>query len=151
MVELARAEHPFINDSFATHSSRNMSGPLLANLLYFQEHERDLINDETIELLQPYLNLTPTSDPGKKLFNPEIARQTSQALYGLSTYVIALNDYNKHTKQSIPKLRELEAQSSAFAQVKAALYGNASQQPAGIAAYSKKSTARNNEEEKKQR
>ena len=121
MVEIARAEHPFINDSYARYSSRNMSGPLLQNLLYFNEHCKDVINDETIELLQPYLNLSPSTQPDSKLFTPEIARCTSAALEGVCQWAIAMNDYHKHTKQNIPKLRELEAQSAALAQVKAAL------------------------------
>ena len=41
MVEVARAEHPFIADSYASHGSKNMTGPLLANLLYFSSNEKD--------------------------------------------------------------------------------------------------------------
>jgi len=41
MVEVARAEHPFINDSYATYGSKNMTGPLLANLLHFSSNEKD--------------------------------------------------------------------------------------------------------------
>jgi hypothetical protein len=41
MVEIARAEHPFITDSFANHGGKNLTGPLLQNLLYFSSNEKD--------------------------------------------------------------------------------------------------------------
>ena len=72
-----------------------MTGPLLANILYFASHEKDHINEETLELLEPYLDLRDSRDPSKKLFSPEIAKNTSAALYGLSTYVIGMSDYAK--------------------------------------------------------
>ena len=56
-IEVNKAEHPFIMDSYASHASKNMTGPLLANLLYFSSNEKDQINEETIELLEPYLTL----------------------------------------------------------------------------------------------
>lgn len=95
MVEVARAEHPFINDSYENHAQKNMTGPLLANLLYFSSHEKDQINEETIELLEPYLNLSPVDEPDKKLFDPEIAKTTSNALFGLCTWAGAMSDYHK--------------------------------------------------------
>lgn len=55
VVEVSKANHPFINDSFLSHAGKNMTGPLLQNLLYFSSKEKDLINEETIELLEPYL------------------------------------------------------------------------------------------------
>ena len=56
-VEVSKAEHNFIADSFENHAGKNMQGPLLQNLLYFSSNEKDQINEETIELLEPYLNL----------------------------------------------------------------------------------------------
>ena len=41
MVEVARADHPFINDSFENYGSKNLTGPLLQNLLYFSSNEKD--------------------------------------------------------------------------------------------------------------
>ena len=63
MVSINKAEHPFITDSFEGHTSKLMTGPLLANLLNFASNERDQINDETIELLEPFLNLRDSRDP----------------------------------------------------------------------------------------
>jgi len=72
-----------------------MTGPLLANLLYFSSNEKDQINEETIELLEPYLNLEDSRDPEKKLFDPEVAKNTSAALWGLCTWAGAMSDYHK--------------------------------------------------------
>jgi hypothetical protein len=41
VVEVAKAEHPFISDSFENHAGKNMLGPLLQNLLYFSSNEKD--------------------------------------------------------------------------------------------------------------
>ena len=92
--EIAKAEHPFINDSIRK-TSRLLTGPLLANILYFSSNEKDQINEETLELLEPYLDLRDSRDPSKKLFDPEIAKATSAALWGLSTWTIGIRDYAK--------------------------------------------------------
>lgn len=116
MVEVARAEHPFINDSFENHASKNMTGPLLQNLLYFSSNEKDQINEETIELLEPYLNLHPADEPDKKLFDPEIAKGTSAALWGLCTWAGAMSDYHKQSKIVKPKLHMLEVKTVSLAE-----------------------------------
>lgn len=41
MVEVARAEHPFINDSWDDKAQKQTTGPLLQNLLYFSSNEKD--------------------------------------------------------------------------------------------------------------
>jgi len=86
-----------------------MTGPLLANVLYFAENEMDCINDETIELLEPYLNLRDSRNSKQKLFDPEIAKNTSAALWGLSSWVIGMSDYAKESskgKQVLLSLKE---------------------------------------------
>ena len=40
-VEVSKAEHNFIADSFENHAGKNMQGPLLQNLLYFSSNEKD--------------------------------------------------------------------------------------------------------------
>ena len=107
IIEVAKAEHPFINDSFESHTAKNMTGPLLNELLHFSSYEKDQINEETIELLEPYLNLT-SADGEKKLFDPEIAKTTSNALWGLCTWAGAMSDYHKQSKIVKPKLHMLE-------------------------------------------
>ena len=108
-IDIAKAEHSFITDSFDRHSSKNMTGPLLANVLYFAENEMDCINDETIELLEPYLNLRNSKNSKQKLLDPEIAINTSAALAGLSSWVIGMSDYAKESskgKQVLLSLKE---------------------------------------------
>ena len=98
-----------------------MTGPLLANLLHFSSNEKDQINEETIELLEPYLTLSPADDPDKKLFDPEIAKQTSAALYGLCTWAAAMSDYHKQSKIVKPKLHMLEVKTVSLAEAQAKL------------------------------
>lgn len=107
MVEVAKAEHPFIADSYDNHASKRMVGPLLQELLFFSSNEKDLINEETIELLEPYLELRDVTGE-KKLFDPEIAKQTSKALGGLCTWAGAMSDYHKQSKIVKPKLHMLQ-------------------------------------------
>jgi len=114
MVEVSKAEHPFIADSFENHAVKNMTGPLLANLLYFSSNEKDQINEETIELLEPYLSLSDSRDPDKKLFDPEVAKVTSNALWGLCTWAGAMSDYHKQSKIVKPKLHMLELKTVAL-------------------------------------
>lgn len=108
VVNINKGNHPWIADSYANHGIKNMTGPLLQNLLYFSSHEKNQINEETIELLEPYLNLSSTDDPPKKLFDPEIAATTSKALWGLCTWAGAMSDYHKQSKIVQPKLKMLE-------------------------------------------
>lgn len=49
-------------------------------MLYFINHELDHITDETIELLEPYLNLKDVQNPPQDLFTPEKAKNVSAAL-----------------------------------------------------------------------
>ena len=50
---------PFVKDSFENHTVKTLmnSRKLLKNLVNFIENQKDEINEETIELLAPYLNL----------------------------------------------------------------------------------------------
>ena len=98
-IEVCKAEHPFIADSYERHACKNMTGPLLANLLYFSSNEMDCINEETIELLEPYLNLRNSKNSKQKLLDPEIAMNTSAALAGLSSWVIGMSDYAKESNK----------------------------------------------------
>lgn len=84
-----------------------MTGPLLPELLQFSSYEKDQINEETIELLEPYLGLTDASGE-LKLFDPEIAKIASSALWGLCTWAGAMSDYHKQSKIVKPKLHMLE-------------------------------------------
>jgi len=57
----------------------------LKDLMYFSEVEKDNINDETCELLEPYLNLTDH-------FTPAVAKAASGAVEGLCIWVGAMKE-----------------------------------------------------------
>lgn len=97
---------PFVADSYDEHTSKKLQGPLLKQLFEFSENDKDFINEETIELLEPYLTLkTPK---GEDLFTGEVAKKASAALAGLCTWAAAMSDYHKASKIVKPKLRLLQ-------------------------------------------
>jgi hypothetical protein len=70
------------------------------SLLHFTRHERDTINEETIELLQPYLELDG--------FNTVAARNASKAAEGLCVWTTAMAAYHTASKATRPKLDALQ-------------------------------------------
>jgi dynein heavy chain len=66
-----------------------------------------LINEETIELLAPYLEVCFRDDPEKLVFMGEIAKGSSSALKGCCDWCRAMSDYHKASKIVKPKLRLL--------------------------------------------
>lgn len=65
----------------------------MPKLLEFSKNQKDIISEETVELLEPYLTLKAPS--GKELFTPEVAKGASSALMGLCTWAAAMSDYHK--------------------------------------------------------
>ena len=76
----------------------------LQNILYFSEYEKDKINDETCELLEPYLTLPQ--------FQPAIAKKASNAAEGLCIWVGAMVEYHEASKIVKPKMDALAIQNS---------------------------------------
>lgn len=91
-----------------------MLGPLLRNLSEFSLNEKDNINEETIELLDPYINLKTLDD--EPIFVPEVAKITSNALEGLCTWCAAMSDYHKASKIVKPRLRLLDVKTAELAE-----------------------------------
>lgn len=90
----------FIKDSYKTVQSGMLSDArFLANIMQFSRIEKDFINDETIELLSPYLALEG--------FNPIVAKNASKAAEGLCTWTRAMADYHEASKIVKPKLEAL--------------------------------------------
>jgi dynein heavy chain len=71
----------------------------LQNIVQFSKVEKDFINDETVELMEPYLLLEG--------FNPFTARNASRAAEGLCTWCKAMIEYNQASKIVKPKLEAL--------------------------------------------
>ena len=48
---------PFLKDSYDEFTLKTLQKDLLKRLIDFSEYEKDNINEETVELLEPYLTL----------------------------------------------------------------------------------------------
>jgi len=71
----------------------------LKSLFYFSQYEKDNMNEETMELLSPYLEL--------ESFLPSVARNASRAAEGLCSWVRAMAMYHHASKVVKPKLEKL--------------------------------------------
>jgi len=116
---MLKTNTPFISDSYDECTSKNFQTPLLKNLLDFSTNDKDNINEETIELLEPYLTLK-TLD-GRELFSPETAKKASNALAGLCTWAAAMSDYHKQSKIVKPKLKLLDLKTQALQEAESRL------------------------------
>ena len=88
---------PFFEDSYEiTKTELFADANLLKSLFYFSKHEKDHINDETIELLAPYLDLDE--------FIPAVAKNASMALEGMCIWVRAMVSYTFASKVVKPKV-----------------------------------------------
>lgn len=105
-IDAKKKMTPWIKDSFDKYTRTNLTGPLLKELAAFSKDDKDMINEETIELLEPYIQMQ-TLD-GEKLFTPEVAGITSKALVGLCTWCAAMSSYHKASKIVKPKLKLLD-------------------------------------------
>ena len=85
---------PFFESSFSPYAQTLLGeSDFLNQVLTF---EKDMINDETIEFMQPYLHLEE--------YNPKIAKGASNAAEGLWVRSRAMNDYHEAAKIVKPKL-----------------------------------------------
>jgi dynein heavy chain len=90
----------FIKDSYKIVQGGMLSDTrFLQTIIQFSKVEKDFINDETVELMAPYLELEG--------FNPFTARNASRAAEGLCTWCKAMIDYNDASKIVKPKLEAL--------------------------------------------
>jgi len=111
---MLKKETVFIKSSYDEYCSKKLQGPLLAQLLNFSNNDKDFINEETIELLEPYLTLK--TEAGEPLFEGEVAKKASNALMGLCVWAGAMSDYHKASKIVKPKLRLLEIRTAELAE-----------------------------------
>ncbi len=90
----------FIKDSYKMIQTGLLADTrFLQNITTFSKVDKDFINDETIELMLPYLSLEG--------FNPSVARNASKAAEGLCTWCRAMCDYHEASKIVKPKLEAL--------------------------------------------
>jgi len=106
-MNILKQECPFVADSFDNCTKITLSSALfLKDLFDFSNNEKDNINEETIELLEPYLLFT--APDGREIFTGAVAKKSSSALEGMCVWAAAMSDYHKQSKIVKPKLRLLE-------------------------------------------
>ncbi|CAJ1460327.1 unnamed protein product, partial [Effrenium voratum] len=106
----------FIKDSYEEHAKSMLNDMnFLKNLKRFAEHERDSINDETCELIEPYLRFD--SDPAKNwapwkhaVLDQHMAKKANNAAEGLCKFVGAMVMYHEASKIVKPKMDFLKVQ-----------------------------------------
>lgn len=93
----------FIHDSYDEIAKGLLTDiRFLPDLFEFSEKQKDNINDETCELLEPYLSLPN--------FNPAVAKKASGAAEGLCKWVGAMVMYHEAAKIVKPKMDYLKIQ-----------------------------------------
>lgn len=91
---------PFISDSYTLIRTGMLSDArFLQHIFHFSQHEKDEINDETIELMLPYTELPE--------FCAAAAKNASRAAEGLCCWVNSMVMYHDASKTVKPKLEAL--------------------------------------------
>ena len=90
-------------DSFQNCTKATLGSPnLLKDFMNFSQVEKDNINEETIELLEPYLNLKAPNH--KQRYDGDDAAKASHAIKGVAIWSAATSDYLRASKIIKPKL-----------------------------------------------
>ena len=95
MMAYAMRNIPFIKDSYDDYGRQNMQSQLIEQLSDFLEDGIDCINEETIEFLEPYVELSPLDDDQLKFFRPDVLKSTSALLFHLCNWCLAMKDYHR--------------------------------------------------------
>lgn len=99
-LNVAKQDINFIEPSFRPHGVAVMNqADFLKQVVDFGEMGKDKINEETIELMCPYIDLEG--------FTPAVAKNASKAAEGLCTWVRAMKFYHEASKIVKPKLEAL--------------------------------------------
>jgi dynein heavy chain len=119
---------PFIHDSFDEIARAVISDTgFIRDIKYFAEFERDTINAETCELLEPYLryNVDPAKSwcpwRGHCVLDQGLARKASVAAEGLCKFVGAMVMYYEASIIVKPKIQLLKVQEAKLDKAKAEL------------------------------
>jgi len=127
-IKINRQVGSFIVDSFDAFTRAEMSKKsFLPEVIKFAEHGKFNINDETIELLSPYLrhdcdpvkNWSPWAD--FRVIDPSIAGKACNAVEGMANFVIAMVQFQGATKIMRPKRNALKVAEAALAKARAQL------------------------------
>ena len=77
----------------------------LTDLQAFGAEGKDLMNEETVEFLFPYVDLG--TEEGGEYFTPKVAKSASSAAEGLCIFAAAMKDYFYASRIVKPKLEAL--------------------------------------------
>jgi dynein heavy chain, axonemal len=99
IIKASKQEWPFIEPSWDCAKPLMGDSNFLKNLIKFGEVGKDLINEETVELMMPYVEL--------EYFTPDVAGGASKAARGLCTFARAMKFYYEASKIVKPKLEAL--------------------------------------------
>ena len=103
---IKKEDVPFFETSFKFSAMKMLSqAAFLGDLQEFGRTGKDLMNEETIELLFPYLDLSMEENGG--YFTPKVAKSASNAAEGLCIFVSAMKDYFYASRIVKPKLEAL--------------------------------------------
>jgi dynein heavy chain len=125
---IAKISAPFIMDSYETYAKKELLDMnFLGNILDFAANDKDNINDETCELLEPYLR--HNEDPAKNwspwekfpVLDPGNAKSASGAAAGLCKFVGAMVQYHFAAKIVKPKMDALKVAEARLAKAMAEL------------------------------
>jgi len=111
-----RITSSFIHDSFDEYGKSMLADfNFLKHLKQFAENDRDIINDETCELLQPYLRCDSNSvrnwSPWKHaVLDQALAKKANSAAEGLCKFVGAMVMYHEASKIVRPRMEFLKLQ-----------------------------------------
>ncbi|GMF34281.1 unnamed protein product [Phytophthora fragariaefolia] len=104
----------FLLDSFQIAKSGMLADTrFLQNIFYFSKYQKDQMNDETLELMAPYMELSGFSAP--------VAKNASKAAEGLFCWVKAMSMYHEASKVVKPKLEALRIAEGKFEAAQARL------------------------------
>jgi dynein heavy chain, axonemal len=111
---IMKQDIPFIADSFEEYAKSTLTNAnFLNSLMDFSNNDKDNINEETIELLEPYLTLKIPST-GEDAFTGQVAKKSSAALEGMCVWAAAMSDYHKQSKIVKPKLILLDIKTASL-------------------------------------
>ncbi|KAF4132123.1 Dynein heavy chain C-terminal domain [Phytophthora infestans] len=104
----------FVMDSFQLAKSGMLADTrFLQHIFYFSKHQKDQMNDETLEFMAPYMELSGFSAP--------VAKNASKAAEGLFCWVKAMSMYHEASKVVKPKLEALRIAEGKFEAAQARL------------------------------
>jgi len=105
-IKDSKSQH-FVQDSYDTYAKKFMVDTSFTNtLMDFAVNQKDNINEETMEFLEPYLELPD--------FTPERARLAASAAECLCRWVRAMHSYHIASLNVAPKVEELRIKTDLY-------------------------------------